>query len=70
MQERLKKSTKCPNCEYELDDDDGSFFNTFSDTKKCPECETSIQFIMQQKRDIGNPYCDYVWHKTYMRWGI
>jgi len=68
MGERLKKKTTCPRCKEELNDDDGSFFSTFSDIKKCGYCQLEITFIMQQKRDIGNPYCDYAWHKTYMSW--
>lgn len=66
--ERLNDSTKCPKCGQELDDDDGCFFNKYSDIKECPECGLEIEYIMQQKRDIGNPYCDYIWHETYMKW--
>ena len=66
--ERLKKKTTCPKCQEELNDDDGVFFNEYHAIKKCGYCGLEIEFLRQLKRDIGNPYCDYVWHKTYMKW--
>ena len=66
--ERLNKSTLCPHCEEELNDDDGVFFNKMSDVKKCPYCEMTIEYVKQFMRDFGNPYCDYVWEATYIKW--
>ncbi|GEM_PF-6715734 len=57
--------TECPRCEWELDDDDGSFFDDLSGTKDCPNCGMEITYCKQLKRDVGNPYCDYVWHETF-----
>lgn len=68
--ERLEESTLCPHCLHELDDVDGVFFNKFSDCKNCPSCEFGITYVKQLKRDIGNPYCDYVWSTTYMKWEL
>ncbi len=66
--ERIKKSTKCPECKIELDDEDGLFFNEFSDTKKCPQCRLEIFYVKQLKRDKGNPFCKFSWNKTYIEW--
>jgi len=66
--ERLNSSSLCPVCKEELDDDDGVFFDKMADIKKCPYCQTEIEYVKQLKEDIRNPYCDYVWDKTYMKW--
>ena len=66
--ERLGKDTKCPECKNELDDKDGVFFDKWADKKECPYCNLEIQYVKQFKRDIGNPYCDYVWEETYIKW--
>lgn len=68
--ERLEELTTCPKCEYELNDDDGVFFEQYHAIKKCSNCELEIEFLKQLKRDIGNPYCDYIWDKTYMNWKV
>lgn len=68
--ERLNTDTSCPNCEQELNDDDGVFFEEFHAIKKCGFCGVEIEFLRQLKRDVENPYCDYVWDKTYMKWEL
>ncbi|PCI30995.1 MAG: hypothetical protein COB67_00645 [SAR324 cluster bacterium] len=70
MQERLEESTLCPHCTNELNDDDGEFFNKLSDVKTCNYCEYTIEYVKQFEKDYGNPYCDYVWSKTYMIWEL
>ena len=68
--ERLKKKTTCPKCKEELNDDDGVFFNETYAIKNCTYCGLKIEFAKTFKKDIGNPYCDYVWNKTYMKWEV
>ena len=65
---RVKEETTCPFCKEELDDDDGTFFDKTSDTKPCDFCKKIITYSKNYKRDYGNPYCDYVWSDTYMKW--
>ncbi len=66
--EEINEHTKCPHCKVELDDDDGVFFSKDADTKKCSYCENTVTYVKQFKRDWGNPYCDYIWDRTYMKW--
>jgi len=66
--ERLDNSSLCPVCKEELNDDDGVFFDKMADIKKCPYCHTTIEYVKQLKEDTGNPYCNYVWDKTYIKW--
>jgi len=66
--ERLEEETTCPLCKEELDDVDGTFFAETSDTKLCPVCGSTIEYVMQYKRDYNNPYCAYIWSETYMKW--
>lgn len=68
--ERLEKSTECPHCTDELDDDDGVFFDSMAGVKRCPNCEFTVEYVKQLKRDWGNPYCDYVWDTTYIKWEL
>ena len=67
--ETIKEDTLCPMCKEELNDDDGEFFNEMSAVKKCPYCNRKLMYVKQFKRDIGNPYCDYVWDMTYFDTG-
>lgn len=68
MIERLEKDTTCPHCTEELDDVDGVFFDKMADKKQCPNCEHTIEYVKQFSREYENPYCDYVWDKTYIIW--
>jgi len=68
MNQEIKTDTLCPHCAEELNDTDGLFFDNYSDTKKCPACENTVTYAKQFKEDSGNPYCDFVWDKTYIEW--
>jgi len=68
MNQNIINNTLCPYCTEELNDDDGTFFDKYADTKKCPNCENTITYVKQFKEDFGNPYCDFVWNKTYIEW--
>jgi len=66
--ERMEQYTSCPECSVELDDDDGEFFDGMSGEKECPSCGLEIEYVKQLKRTMGNPYCDFEWSETYMKW--
>ena len=66
--EKISEDTLCPHCLYELDDDDGCFFDEYSGTKNCINCGNRITYVKQFKEEISNPFCDFVWDKTYLEW--
>ena len=66
--EEMKDDTLCPHCLEELNDDDGVFFDKFSDTKRCPHCEFTVTYVKQFTEEPENPFTPFVWNKTYFQW--
>lgn len=64
----ISKNTECPACGHQLDDDDGVFFDDLSGTKPCQQCKAGITYVKQFKKDVANPYCDYVWYETFFEY--
>ncbi len=65
MIEAISMGNKCPNCKYELDDDDGVNLAGMGGEVKCADCDMEFYYSKQMVYNPDNPYCDYEWTATY-----